>query len=772
MNSGCRLRNEEDARAWERDDPLPQREEELCGHQSVTRIVLEQWLPGDTSQNSLPHAEKLQQIIREKIASRSKDNDSPWFVLCDLMQAATGRPSDRVAPSFSTSAICALLERHGVMPENHPPENLVDTHIFTQRQLELERLATDSWSEGMATLVSEIVAVRSMSVAADVNELTRLDDQPVDCDRQERESIATALYQKVTQEVPGHREIDGTLESGSSPTCGTDAVAETVEINKGRHFLFEEDISAEDASSRPLQSPQGLSPNGPNAVAATASSAKNGCPPDGEDGATAAQRTEQAQALRSEAPRTSPPSLDMRPLPENTPGYIPSAFPKLFPFGTGDFHDPAAPFASDADFGLWGRTIMQWHDQRFMRHTRFRYFFLNTWLRMKTPGMRQVFFRTHPGAEDLTMDQLRSPETKLKVVQQMATAASNIPGTMGERRKMRQSLEGMVDQKEAETVEEYETLGRGRLPAAFCTLTCAVYKWSQLHEVLLRSYPKAERLRFQDWRRARLNDSQRCEKQKEAYYRAALANPGVVEWYCALRLELSVRLLAALVTQTMTCANIPGREAYADLLQQEMRRRLGDTFEQLKFDESVAAIGRVDDYWASYEWSGGGMVHVHVALWITGSPRVDKVIVQNPSADPPDEASRGGGREILLEEDGDVKLTDAQSANLMASFFDPFYTEWHHGKDADGRAANAPSVRHMIGKHAERKTLSPEMLSHDCLVWLLGTSTDDEAQDEGRDTLKDDEAQREAQNYSEYVNAQSQCIAASFRIQQRVYTTP
>ena len=91
-----------------------------AAHQSVTRIVLEQWLPGDTSQNSLPHAEKLQQIIREKIASRSKDNDSPWFVLCDLMQAATGRPSDRVAPSFSTSAICALLERHGVMPEKSP----------------------------------------------------------------------------------------------------------------------------------------------------------------------------------------------------------------------------------------------------------------------------------------------------------------------------------------------------------------------------------------------------------------------------------------------------------------------------------------------------------------------------------------------------------------------------------------------------------------------------------------------------------------------------
>ena len=282
LNSGGRLRNEEDARAWEGDDALPQREEELCGHQCVTRNVLEQWLPGDTTQNSLPFAEKLQQIIRESIASRSRDNDSPWFALCDLMQAATGRSSDRVTPSFSTSAICALLERHGVMSENHPPENLVDTDVFTQRQRELERLATDSWGEGMTTLVSEIVAVRSMSVPAEVNEVTRLDDRPVDCDRREREDLATALNQKATEVVPGSRETDGTLGSGSSPTCGTDAGAVTVENNKSRHFLFEEDIPAEEA----LQA-GGPSPNGPNAVAETATKANDGCPPDGGEGATA-----------------------------------------------------------------------------------------------------------------------------------------------------------------------------------------------------------------------------------------------------------------------------------------------------------------------------------------------------------------------------------------------------------------------------------------------------------------------------------------------------
>jgi hypothetical protein len=438
------------------------------------------------------------------------------------------------------------------------------------------------------------------------------------------------------------------------------------------------------------------------------------CGPSNDD-----QRAPSAKDLKrmcQEAPRMSPPDLDTTPVPENTPGYIPMAFPKLFPFGTGDYHDPEAPFKGKVDFGTWGRTIMQWHDGRFMRHTRFRYWFLNTWLRMKTPGARQVFYRVHENMANLTLAQLRSHELRLKVVQQMATAASNIPGTMGERRTMRQRLESMVDQKEAETVEEYETLGRGRLPAAFATLTCSVYKWAQLHDVLLRSYPSAERQKFEAWRKEDAAET-RCEKRKEAYYRAALANPGVVEWYCALRLEMSVRLVAALLTQSMQQAADCG--TYKDTLRKELQRYLGDTFDETSFQASFRAMGRVDDFWASFEWSSGGMVHVHVAFWITGSPRVDKVVAQSPHGATPDDGDRNGGHEILLDDDGHAVLTDAQCANLMASFYDPAYTEWHLGKDPDGAAAKAPSARHDLGKGCERKVTAPDMLSHDALMWLL-----------------------------------------------------
>ena len=629
---GTRLRKADDAAAWSNGEPLPQREEEIPGHLQVARCAFEKWLPGDSACNGFRYGTALEAILRQRDANRE-----PWFVFCDLMAEASGAACHRVCPSFSTSEICALLERHGGMQMDDTPDQLCDEQ-FKERRRELIGMPVELWPEPVTTLVSEIVAVQSQFVPDDAVEMTGLDDEEADGDDRERLLAAESMFNAANG-----------LEAGA---CGP--------LNDDR----------------------------------TTPSAKD------------------LKRMCKEAPRISPPDLDTTPVPENTPGYIPMAFPKLFPFGTGDYHDPEAPFKGKVDFGTWGRTIMQWHDGRFMRHTRFRYWFLNTWLRMKTPGARQVFYRVHENMAHLTLAQLRSHELRLKVVQQMATAASNIPGTMGERRTMRQRLESMVDQKEAETVEEYETLGRGRLPAAFATLTCSVYKWAQLHDVLLRSYPSAERQKFETWRTEDAADT-RCEKRKEAYYRAALANPGVVEWYCALRLEMSVRLVAALLTQSMQQGADCG--TYKDTLRKELQRYLGDTFDETSFQASFTAMGRVDDFWASFEWSSGGMVHVHVAFWITGSPRVDKVVAQSPHGATPDD----GGREILLDDDGVVALTDAQAANVMASFYDPAYTEWHLGKDPGGAAAKAPSARHDLGKGCERKVTAPDMLSHDALMWLL-----------------------------------------------------
>ena len=53
---------------------------------------------------------------------------------------------------------------------------------------------------------------------------------------------------------------------------------------------------------------------------------------------------------------------------------------------------------------------------------------------------------------------------------------------------MRQKLEGMVNQIEAETADQGENGGQGRIPGCFCTLTCPVHKLEQLFEVALKSY--------------------------------------------------------------------------------------------------------------------------------------------------------------------------------------------------------------------------------------------------------------------------------------------
>ena len=80
-------------------------------------------------------------------------------------------------------------------------------------------------------------------------------------------------------------------------------------------------------------------------------------------------------------------------------------------------------------------------------------------------------------------------KVRRELVQQMSSATSAIPGGIGERRNMRQELEAMVHQMEAETADLGMNGGAGRIPSGFCTLTCAVYKWAQLHETVLKSFP-------------------------------------------------------------------------------------------------------------------------------------------------------------------------------------------------------------------------------------------------------------------------------------------
>ena len=129
-------------------------------------------------------------------------------------------------------------------------------------------------------------------------------------------------------------------------------------------------------------------------------------------------------------PRVDPPEVEDDPgqgIPENTPGYIPQAFPKLFPHGVGDFHASRGNVPKLLRFEEWGRFVMLWHDGRFARHTRFRYWLLDTELRLMTPGMQRTFFKTREVATKYTLQDLEDKTIRRNLVQQMSTATSQLP---------------------------------------------------------------------------------------------------------------------------------------------------------------------------------------------------------------------------------------------------------------------------------------------------------------------------------------------------------
>ncbi len=115
---------------------------------------------------------------------------------------------------------------------------------------------------------------------------------------------------------------------------------------------------------------------------------------------------------------------------------------------------------------------------------------------------------------------------------------------------------------------------------------------------------------------------------------------------------------------------VPGRDEAMARLEAELQQKLG-------LEVSVADLpdfqyyGYVDDFYASLEWSAGGLIHTHIAFWIVGSPRIDKVVV--PKETKPDEV------EIDVTPAEAVVLPQERAANPMATFWDRVITEFNVG---------------------------------------------------------------------------------------------
>ena len=111
----------------------------------------------------------------------------------------------------------------------------------------------------------------------------------------------------------------------------------------------------------------------------------------------------------------------------------------------------------------------------------------------------------------------------------------------------------MVHQMEAETADNGENAGAGSIPCVFVTMTSAVYKWEQLHTTMLKSYPSGShaRLDFESWRLLSTGSDAREEAMKKVYHLLAVQNPGIVAWYCGLKLEIVVHLLRFFLTRML-----------------------------------------------------------------------------------------------------------------------------------------------------------------------------------------------------------------------------
>ena len=467
------------------------------------------------------------------------------------------------------------------------------------------------------------------------------------------------------------------------------------------------------------------------------------------DAAPLADDALQFPGRRVKYPRVDPPDVEDQPgqaIREDTPGYIARAFPKLFPHGVGDYHCDRGGLRRTLRFEEWGRYVMLWHDGRFMRHTRFRYWLLDTMLRVMVPGVQRTFFRTRQACADYTLESLMDKGKRRELVQQMSTVTNLIPGSIGERRKMRQELEAMVHQVEAETADLGMNGGAGRIPSGFCTLTCSVYKWAQLHETLLKAYPSGAaenpecREHYTQWKLLPPG-SARETAMKKTYYQLAVRDPGAVAWYCAVKLEMATALTAALLTEQLQSDGVPGLGDAQEKMQAELGSRMGVDI-SVEDIPDLRHFGQVDDWYVSYEWSPGGIIHAHMAFWVVGAPRIDKIAV------PREQARGSGGVEIETPLPGQSVVPQAEAAGRLAAFWDRAYTEYNVAKamcpalgaaapgapcSASAAAPGAPGsasadfagavgVRQGLGAVGEKQVRSPESISHEAHAHcLLGT---------------------------------------------------
>lgn len=163
------------------------------------------------------------------------------------------------------------------------------------------------------------------------------------------------------------------------------------------------------------------------------------------------------------------PSIDNQSINEfKTCGYVSMAFPCLLAYGKADLRSPREHKITAINYF---KHLMNYKDERFAKHPRFRYFALNSIMRWTALRNGGVFVKKNSEFENMTVDKFKEELQKNpNIIKKMMFHNSNLRGTRSYWYARGQELLAMVRQ-----------LG---LPTLFFTLSAADLHWPDLFHFL------------------------------------------------------------------------------------------------------------------------------------------------------------------------------------------------------------------------------------------------------------------------------------------------
>lgn len=152
----------------------------------------------------------------------------------------------------------------------------------------------------------------------------------------------------------------------------------------------------------------------------------------------------------------------------NTVGYVAMAFPVLFPYGHADLRTRREKTITPINYF---QHLMNYKDERFAKHPRFRYFALNSIMRWSALRNGSIFVRKNSEYQKMKKSDLQTKvDEDPNVMKKMMFYNSNLRGTKSYWYARGQELLAMVRQ-----------LG---LPTLFFTLSAADMHWPDLFKFL------------------------------------------------------------------------------------------------------------------------------------------------------------------------------------------------------------------------------------------------------------------------------------------------